>query len=336
MTNVQFSADGVIIEPKWPIVGQARPTIIKPQKVRRAPKGNGEWKTAVLLPDPQIGFRVYENGSRDTFHDESAIDVALQLVSYVNQKRGVDQVIWLGDFLDLPGQGKYIGEPSFAQTTQLSIDYGHSLLAKVKATAPDAQQVLIEGNHDKRLTYSIQVNAGASMGVKRANLPNSWPVMSLPHLLRLDELGVEYIDAWPNGRHWINPNLFARHGDKVRSGGSTANAYVAGMPHISQVFGHIHRIEMHYRTTFDFEGPKRSVAFSPGCLCRIDGAVPSYGSSIKVDGTPAERWEDWQQGIGIVDYHEDGRFSITPVHILDGWAYYDGREFHASGNKAAA
>jgi hypothetical protein len=31
----------------------------------------------------------------------------------------------------------------------------------------------------------------------------------------------------------------------------------------------------------------------------------------------------------IVDYNEDGRFALTPVHIMDGWAFYDGREFNS-------
>lgn len=315
-------------EPKWPVVQQATPTKITYHKVRHIPAESG-WKTAVVLPDPQIGFRHYEDGSTDTFHSVEAIEVALQITSHVQAKRGVDTIINLGDFLDLPGQGKFIGEPSFAQTTQASVNYGHEFLARQRATAPDAEIVLIEGNHDKRLTFNIQLNAGASFGLKRANMPGSWPVMSLPHLLRLDELQVEYIDAWPNGKYWLNKRLFAKHGDKVRSSSSTANVYVKDNPHVSQIFGHVHRIEMHYRTVADFDGPRRSVAASPGCLCRVDGAVPSYGSSIHADGTPAERWEDWQQGMMVVSYHEDGRFSLEPIHIMDGWAHWDGREFSA-------
>lgn len=315
-------------EPKWPVVQQAKPTIIKASKAAPVIRDDG-WSTAVVLPDPQIGFRYYEDGSVDTFHSVEAIDVALQILAHVVKTRGVQDVINLGDFLDLPGQGKYVGEPSFANTTQASIDYGHQFLAAQRATAPGAHIALIEGNHDKRLSFNIQVNAGASFGIKRANLPSSWPVMSLPHLLRLDEMDIEYIDAWPNGVYWINKKLLARHGDKVRSGGSTANAYVKDNPHVSQIFGHVHRIEMHYRTVSDFDGPHRSVAASPGCLCRVDGAVPSYGSSIHLDGTPAQRWEDWQQGIMIVTYHEDGRFALEPIHIMDGWAYFDGREFRA-------
>lgn len=315
--------------PKWPVVDQARPTKITYHKVRHVPREGG-WKKAVILPDPQIGFRVYEDGQRDPFHSVEAIDVALQITAYLQEKRGVDLIVNLGDYLDLPGQGKYVGEPSFAQTTQLAIDYGHEFLARQRATAPDADIVLIEGNHDKRLTANIMINAGASFGIKRANLPTSWPVMSLPHLLRLDELRVEYIDAWPNGKYWLNHRLFARHGDKVRSGSSTASAYVNDMPHISQLFGHVHRIEIHHKTVSDKDGPIRSVAASPGCLCRVDGAVPSYGSSLTVSGAPAVRWENWQQGVMVVDYHQDGRFALTPVHISDGWAFYDDREFKAA------
>lgn len=314
--------------PAWPVVQQAKPTTIKSgDRKNRAPlKG---WETAVILPDPQIGYRMYENGELDPYHEEAAMDVAIQIIEYLDHEVGVEQVVNLGDFLDLPQQGKYDQEPMFAHTTQLAVDAGHTFLAQQRAAAPDAKIVVIEGNHDRRMQKFITLNAMSAFGLKRANIPDSWPVMSLPYLLRLDELDIDYIDAYPAGAHWINEKLRAIHGDKVRSNGSTAAGYTNEMPHISTIFGHIHRQEIQSRTTFDRLGKIKSMAISPGCLCRVDGAVPSVKGSTHIDGRPATYYENWQQGISVVTYKPEGSFHVELVHIDDGKTLYRGQEFKA-------
>ncbi len=153
--------------------------------------------------------------------------------------------------------------------------------------------------------------------------------MSLPFLLRLDEIGVEYIDAYPAGAYWLNDKLRAIHGDKVRSNGSTAAAYTNNTPHISTIFGHVHRQELQSRTIFDRLGPIKSVAVSPGCLCRVDGAVPSVNGSTRIDGTPATFYENWQQGIAVISYKKTGEFFTELVQFNDGKAVFRGREFKA-------
>lgn len=206
------------LSPAWPVVQPAAPvkvtTVSRPR--RRAKR---EQMVAVVLPDPQIGFRYYEDtGEYDPFHDEQAIDVALQIVADLQP----DLIIWLGDFLDLPEFGKYSQEPAFARCTQRAIDYGHELLARTRALAPRAVIRLLEGNHDARLQLMIARNAMAAADLHRAG--DNWPVLSVPALLRLDELRVEYIGGYPSGETWINDRLKCIHGTIVRSGGSTARA----------------------------------------------------------------------------------------------------------------
>jgi hypothetical protein len=312
--------------PQWPVVQQADPVVIKRPK-RQAPSLISSWKTAVVLPDPQIGFRLFEEGL-DPFHDDGAMNVALQVLAAHEHDTGVQKVVNLGDFLDLPSMSRFTQEAAFAGTMQPAINRGHLFLCEQRAAAPDAELVLIEGNHDKRLQNFITNNALAAFGIKRANMPETWPVMSLPHVLRLDELDVVYIDAWPAGEYWINDNLRAIHGHIVRSGGSTANAVVKDNPTVSTIMGHIHRIETHYTTKHTRTGPARSAAISPGCLCRVDGAVPSMKGGTGVDGRPAVHWEDWQQGLAVVKYTDD-RFFVTTHQIVDGTTVVGGQEFSA-------
>jgi predicted phosphodiesterase len=316
--------------PEWPVVQPAQPVVIKsPAKPKKAPALIGGWKQAVILPDPQIGFRQFDE-DLDPFHDDKAMDVALQVLNSLEHDHGVDQVINLGDFLDLPAQGKYEQEAAFAFTTQHAIDRGHLFLGQQRSAAPDAKIVVLEGNHDRRMQKFVQANALSAFGLRRANVPDSWPVMSLPYLLRLDELDIEYIDAYPAGMWWINDSLRAIHGDKVNSGGSTAMKYTNEMPHISTVFGHIHRQEIQSKTTFDRAGKIKAMAISPGCLCRVDGAVPSVKGSVGIDGRPVTYYENWQQGMAVITYKPEGSFHVDLVHIDDGKTLYRGQEFSAS------
>lgn len=298
--------------------------INSPKKIRSV---KGAYNVAVILPDPQIGYRDLSTGL-DPFHDEKAMDVALQIIGHLEEHDRVDSVINLGDFLDLPAQGRFEQEPAFTFTTQHAINRGHKFLQQQRAAAgPRAKIVLIEGNHDKRMEKFIMTNTMSVLGLKKANMPESMPVMSLPYLLRLDEIGVEYIDAYPAGAFWLNDRLRAVHGTKVRSNGSTAAAYTNDAPHISTIFGHVHRQELQSKTVFDRLGPIKSMAVSPGCLCRVDGAVPSVNGATKIDGSPALYYENWQQGIAVIMYKKTGEFYTELVQIDNGRAVFRGREF---------
>ena len=315
------------ITPEWNPVHVSRPAIVKSPKAPS--KAKTTHRVSVILPDPQIGYREFNNGTvreLDPFHDESAMAVALQITSWLEENDRVDSVINLGDFLDLPAQGRFEQEASFASTTQDAINRGHLFLQEQRAAAgPNAKIVLIEGNHDRRMEKFIVANTISAWGLKRANT-DMVPVMSIPYLLRLDELDVEYIDAYPAGAYWITDTLRAVHGTKVRSNGSTAAAYTNDTPHISTVFGHVHRQELQSRTVFDRQGPIKSVAISPGCLCRVDGAVPSVNGSTKIDGRPTTYYENWQQGIAVITTDGD-KFFTELVQIENGVAWFRGNKF---------
>lgn len=314
------------LEPKWDTIRQAQPVNITAPKPAKKPKT--KHKVAIALPDPQIGGRFLFDKGWDPFHDEAAMDVALQLVSFLEETDRVDWVINLGDFLDLPSQGRFDQEAGFAGTTQRAIDRGHLFLQQQRAAAgPEAEIVLIEGNHDRRLEKYILSNSAAAWGLKRANM-DELPVMSLPYLLRLDEIGVNYIDAYPAGAFWLTPTIRAIHGNKARSNGSTAAAYTNADPHISTVFGHAHRLEIQSRTVFNRDEAIRSVAVSPGCLCRVDGAVPSVNGSTHVDGTPAKYYENWQQGVAVIVIENDVPY-VELVEIRNGVAWFRGQKFTA-------
>lgn len=311
-------------------VRAAAPTVIKPAKApRRLPAMLKGWRTAVILPDPQFGYRSID-GSLDPFHDPRAIDVALQILAAVSADSRVDEIVNLGDFLDLPAHSRYDQHPNWQQTTQAAIDEGHRFLARQRATSPRSRIVVLEGNHDKRISDKVLAFNAASAGLRRAEVPDEWPQLSAPFLLRTDDLNVEWLDGYPARKFWLNDWIKCIHGTIVRSGGSTASAY-SRSERTSTIFGHIHRVEVHHTTQQDRQGAVRLFAATPGCLCRVDGAVPSVKGAVDLSGRPIKNYEDWQQGLLVLRYREDDpRYSLDTIHIQEGWAMYGGQVFEAA------
>jgi metallophosphoesterase superfamily enzyme len=310
--------------PAWPVVQPAKPCTIKPPKPRTVALSDG--RTAVILPDIQVGFRRdLQLGTLDPFHDELAMAAALAVIRLVQP----DLIVFLGDGLDFAQFGTFDQEAAFAGTVQPAIDRMHRYIVECKAAAPHAHVVFIEGNHDRRLQKAVERNALAAFGLRRAELPDEWPVLSVPNLLRLDELDVKYVGGYPAGVHWLNDRICVIHGHKVRSTGSTAAAVVDD-ERVSVIFGHVHRIEQSYRTRRVRDGHRTSLAASPGCLCRIDGAVPSTKGSTDPLGRPIVAAENWQQGVAVVTYEEgDGPFGLELVPIFDGVAHFRGERIAA-------
>jgi hypothetical protein len=313
-------------EPQFPVVQPAKPTIVKP--VPSKPKIVDATVT-VILPDPQIGYRRLVDGTMLPMHDEKAMNLCLQMMRFIRP----DKVVNLGDFIDLPEwSAKFLILPEFVLTTQPSIDRAHKFLAEQRAVVGDsAEMVLIAGNHDARLPMAITRNAISALRLKRANLPESFPVLSMGYLLRLDELKVKYLGAYPAHKYKIAKGgkgqtpLYAIHGDKLDV------AKVAKSERQSFVQGHIHRIALHSET-YEVGGEREQVvAFSPGCLCRVDGYVPSTKSAVNDDGIPVTRFESWQQGMAVITETKDGFWSLEMVSITDGKAIYRGRVFTSDG-----
>jgi predicted phosphodiesterase len=305
--------------PRWPLIAQAAPCMIAGPKPRK--RKAGKWRTAVVLPDSQVGYRRdVDTATLDPFHDEAALAAAMRVVQTVDP----DLVVHLGDLLDFAPFSTYEQEAGFALTVQPALDRAHRYLAETQAAAPRARQVLLEGNHDRRLQKAIVRNALSAFGIRRADKPDEWPVLSVPYLLRLDELAVEYVGGYPAGIYWLSDRLACIHGHKVRSAGNTAAAVVDD-ERISVIFGHVHRLELQHRTRRVRDGHRTSLAASPGCLCRIDGAVPSTKGSTDPMGRPIATAENWQHGLAVVTYQEgDGPFSLELVPIHDGEVIFRG------------
>lgn len=327
---------GVVLSPKWaegpawPVIQPCPPVKLPTPRVK-AVKASG-WKTAVVLPDMQIGYYRGADGLVST-HDETAIDIAVAII----QRLSPDLVVMVGDNLDFPELGKYRLSSAFQQTTQAAIDYAGLLMARLRAAAPAARIVWLAGNHEERLPNFTMDNAKAAHTLRQsAPTPTDWPVLSVPHLCRLNDVDVEFVPGYPANKWWVNERLKVIHGHRVKSGGSTAHLYL-GSEATSVIYGHVHRIELAHRTQEKWEGAKQILAASPGCLAKTTGAVPSTKGGVDLDGRPLPVVEDWQQGCAVVRYEDEGdhRFVYEQVSFLPSGVLYAGNWYPRNQPDAA-
>jgi hypothetical protein len=332
-TVLDLEAASLVLSPAWTTGPEwaplDRPALARPRfsgTVRRVDPPADGLSRVLILPDPQIGFRLAETApgrfELDPFHDPAALGVAITLARVARP----DRIVCLGDLLDLPAFGKYRQEPGFAQAGNAALEVAHGWLAALAELAPDV--VVLEGNHDARLaTYALD-NARAAYGLRRAgDPPASWPVLTVPHLLRLDELGVDYRPGYPANAVELAPNLVAVHGSRLKL------RDLLGDESVSAVQGHVHRMGVEWRTVRSPSGTRRRFAATPGCLCRVDGAVPGVRTGLDPrHGLHVHRPQDWQQGAAIVTVDPTGEREpvLELVSIVDGVAVW--RDRHLTGS----
>lgn len=303
------------------VIRKVPPVIIRPAKVTRAKSRD---KKAIIVPDLQGGYR-RRGEELEPIHDEFVVDVGLQIIRHTQP----DLIVLNGDNLDFPDLSRFPADSAhFQQVMQATLDRVHEILCEMRASAPDADIVWLAGNHEHRLNKQILQHNSHLWGIKRPGRIDEDSWLSVAHLMNLadPELNVQYISGYPANYYKINDRLQAVHGQKVRSSGSSAHAY-AKDEELSTIFGHVHRMETHSRTN---RLGRVVTAMSFGTWARIDGAVPSYGNGVDDNGNIVTRYENWQNGMGFVEYQDgDKPFQYQPIHI----DHQEGYETHFDGKK---
>ena len=267
-------------------------------------------KHAVIVPDLQAGFAWRNRYTYlEPMHDRKAMDAVLGLIREVNPH----YVVLLGDMVDFaPWSTRFPRKPEYKQTTQPTIDELYWWLAEIRSAAPGAKIVYMAGNHEERMTKAMVEKLAEATYLTKAFSES--PALSIRNLLRLDDLDIEYVGPY-GADWWLWDRVRINHGTKVRSGGGATATAIAKTARWSEVYGHVHKVELMQKT---FHGPfGRNVitAMSPGCLCRVDGTVPGVSQN-----------PDWQQGCGIATLDEDTeQVHMQVLPIYEGSLVWDGR-----------
>ena len=305
--------------PAWPLIQPGKPVTIKnPVTTKKKSTDN---KTIVVISDVQVGFlRDIEDPSRLTpMHDLPAIEVALQIVADLQP----DQIGYVGDFLDLPEMSRYLQNEEFWRTTQPSIDEGYKILAQFEAAAgPDRDRtIFIAGNHERRLQESVLKYHRAAFHLRpAAQTPATWPDLTVPHLLRFEELGIEYMGEYPGGEWYITPELVVRHNPESRT------AYAA-----SVIAGHSHHVKRETYSLRTPQGPMHQTLWEIGCLASLDNYA-SRGSLVATR-VPSNRGfvKDWAHSFAVVTVTPELDHAVELVEYIGrGQAIFRGKRYVAS------
>ena len=241
------------------------------------------------------------------------------------RKNKPDMGIVAGDLLDFPDISRHPFSPETNATANECVQGGYDILRGYVHSAPNTHWQMLVGNHDERLRNYVINNARELYGLKRAsphvNLDAEVPVFSVPHLLRLDELGIDYVDPhgpYANAQIKISKYLGVRHGWIASKGsGSSALATLKHLKH-SIIVAHTHRQSLVYETVHDIDqNPTTLVAAETGCMCNIDNHANKGDKNVAYTVSP-----DWQQGFLTVDLYPDGRFKIDTALFVNGNLYW--------------
>ena len=278
---------------------------VKKYKIPKVRKSNSVLKTGLVIPDLQVGFRRnLETNQLTNFHDRDFLSVSLALAKDLQP----NSLTFTGDNMDLSEWAdKFIKSPEFYFTTQPAINELSWWLSQFRLACPNTEIFYIKGNHEDRMEKSIVTHMAAAYHLRPANENIKLPAMSIPYLLNLDALDIEWIDDYPDGEVWLNNGIRCVHGDKARSiPGGSARA-ILDSSEVSVLFGHIHRKELVTRIRHTRQGSSVIVAACSGCGCRLDGEVPGHTLS-----------QNWSQGVTKVYYDNDMYSSINLIDVQNG------------------
>ena len=267
-------------------------------------------KRTVALFDLHVGFsRNFRSGELIPFHNREALSVALEIATLSQP----DTIVFGGDMLDMSEWSeKFVLEPGFYFTTQNALIECAWWIGKFKQRCPNAQLVMLAGNHEKRLQILVAKRLIAMAMLSPADDPNV-PLTSIDNLLGLSRMGVKYIDEYPDGMYFVAKDTIIEHGNVARARpGMTASAMV-DQRNFNVIFGHKHSLEMASKNINSWAGHHVVRAVCGGCLCKLDGTVPG-----------SNRNSQWQNGIVEIIHDDDTAYAINPILIENGSAVYNG------------
>ena len=303
--------------PDWKPATPARITPSRRKPIER------DHKTLLVFGDMQIDYRRIDN-DLIPIHSEPAIEAMIQLAKDLRP----DEMINLGDTVDLSALSRF-GKDSdhFYRTLGPSFQRIHDIYAQLRSDNPEAKITEVDSNHHKRLTDFVLKQMPDFYGVRQAGNQEDYPVMTYPYLANLKHVGVNWVGGYGAATYEYKPDLAFIHGEFAVSSGSTAAKLSKANPDRNIVQGHVHRAEMQWRT--DRKG-KYLGAFTIGALCRLDGVVPSYHSSINEVGKPVVYNENWQASLLAIRDYGGGNYEFENVMIRDGIIHHQGKEYNGN------
>lgn len=219
------------------------------------------------------------------FHDPDALRTAIEWGITAKP----DAVLLNGDTLDFYSISDHEKDPRRVNW-QGELEASRQVLKMIRAAFPNVPLYFKAGNHEYRMERHLMKYAPVLIGM---------PEFELPVLLRMGEIGVEYIR---NKRMIHAGELTIGHGDEYKgSGGVNPARWSSLRARESMMLGHFHRVSEHIERTV--RGKVRGY-WSLGCLCELQPAYMPYN--------------DWSHGFALVHLNADGTFEVENHKIIQG------------------
>lgn len=260
---------------------------------------------------------VFVGDQQAPYHDEDLHEAFLDFL----QDWQPDEGILIGDTVDFPDISRHPAKPEIHVSPQECVQSGYDILRQYREAEETTLWEKLAGNHDERLRrYQID-KAPRIYDLHRAVPPGEEPeipVLDVGHILRLDELGIEYVRPVGDYEHEqikVSQYLAACHGWIARRGsGASALGTIEHLGY-SVVHGHTHRQGIIHKTRHDIDGRTTVLAgCETGCMCRIDGL--GYTKA-----------PDWQNGFATAEVYPDGTFHLDLATFVDNTLYFRGKQY---------
>jgi predicted MPP superfamily phosphohydrolase len=242
-------------------------------------------KRALVIPDCHIPYE-----------DTRAYDLMLEVAKDVDP----DEIVILGDYADFYAVNSHGKDGEFTGVLLLDeVDAVIERLEQLNKLFPDAKKVFCEGNHEYRLARYIN-----------SKCPDLFGVVDVPSILRLRQLGYEYVPYGPHQKyHILGSKLIARH-EPLAGGKHVAQNTVEKAMH-SVIFGHTHRIQEAQIVTIHGENYR---GISSGWLGDSSHRVMQY----------VRHHHQWALGFSVVTVLDDGTWFNNLLHIINYKCIYNG------------
>ena len=244
------------------------------------------------------------------FHSRDLHAATVEWLREFKPERGVI----IGDLLDYDQLSRHRPTPEWSRSVQECVNAGYNILRDYIVASPATKWQMLDGNHEERMRNKVIDQIRSVFGITRAQTEeakNEPPVLATPYLLRLDELGVEWVDpagGYENAQIKLTSELAVRHG-YISKKGSGASARTT-LQHLrySIIVGHCHRQSIIHDTAHSIDGdPKVLMGCEAGTMAEIRGGL-GYANN-----------PDWQMGFATAQiYPKDGTFKVDLATYVDG------------------
>jgi predicted phosphodiesterase len=309
------------LEPKMRRMGltqnEAKPNITEAEYIQSISHDTDEWPFSVRPVSLNVGYPATPPTQAAKFtsfhlsdtHFPFPCEATLTIMKAVMKDVGPQIVVHHGDLLDCYQVSRYEKNPRHRVSLQEEIEQAARLLAEISAIAPNAEKILIGGNHEDRLRRIIWDTANSNpQAGQLLQLPAVAEALEWPKLLGLESIGWQ----WSDKKRILFDRLICKHGNVVRKwSGYTAKAEWEKYAK-SGMSGHTHRTGSFIHR--DHNGSHGW--WELGCTCNTD---PDYTED-----------PDWQNSFAVVTWSDDRlSFAVEQVLVHRGSAMFRGRRYTA-------